>query len=107
MKITVKKQVDQFEEVEINVPAYFADDYREVKITENGITKVSNRLAVIYCADESCFNDQVKEVITTYKPSAEKNFNQKFNKFLTNVDFTELPPVLAQNKFRSLQNETI
>ena len=115
MTITVKKTIEQDEQIEIETPSFWKDENRNLYslITEDNIIEVRNGMISIIGKGElrgSWYSEEAIKMIAAEKVT-EFIFMERFfdvqDKINKAVGVSSLPTIFTQNKFGILQKEEI
>lgn len=86
MKIEVEITKKEKQIVELETPAYFFGNYRQIKITENEIIEVNNNICIIrrandpYCGFEDSLIRNIK-----FEPSSMQAYDNELNSFIISI----------------------
>lgn len=86
MEIEIELTKKEKQTINIETPAYFFGNYREIKLTEIEIIEVNNNICVIQRADDPyCgFNDHIARIIK-FITSSKEAYEKELQSFIKSI----------------------
>lgn len=82
MKIQVTKKTETVEEIELDLPAYFKDEYNLFEVSESRITQVSKSANLLLFHEEGLFFEHEIKKVTQCQPSNIDEFEKTYSLFI-------------------------